>query len=34
MLRLFGALASDVGDGADREAQLRTAIDRAMSEID
>ena len=34
MLRLFGALASGVGDGADREAQLRAAIDRAMSEID
>jgi hypothetical protein len=34
MLRLFGILASNVGDGADREAQLRAAIDRAMSEID
>jgi hypothetical protein len=34
MLRLFGVLAYDVGDGADREAQLRAAIDRAMSEID
>jgi hypothetical protein len=34
MLRLFGALASNVSNGADREAQLRAAIDRAMSEID
>jgi hypothetical protein len=34
MLRLFGVLAYDAGAGADREAQLRAAIDRAMSEID
>ena len=34
MLRLFGILASSVGDGADRETQLRAAIARAMSEID
>jgi hypothetical protein len=34
MLRLFGTLASNVGEGADREAKLRAAIERAMSEID
>jgi len=34
MLRLFGMLASTAGDGPDREARLRAAIARAMSEID
>jgi hypothetical protein len=34
MLRLFGILASSGGEGADREARLRAAIERAMSEID
>ena len=34
MLRLFGALAPSVGSGPEREAQLRLAIRRAMSELD
>ena len=34
MLRLFGVLASSAGSGADREARLREAIERAMSEVD
>jgi len=34
MLRLFGALAPTVGSGPEREAQLRLAIRRAMSELD
>ena len=34
MLRLFGELASRAGQGPDREARLRGAIERAMSEID
>jgi hypothetical protein len=34
MLRHFGALAADAGEGADREARLRVAIERAMSEFD
>ena len=34
MLRLFGALASTVPEGPDRERRLRTAIAAAMSEYD
>lgn len=34
MLRLFGELASTVEQGPEREARLRQAIERAMSEID
>ena len=34
MLRLFGILGSSAGEGSDREARLREAIARAMSEID
>ena len=34
MLRLFGILGSSAGDGEDREARLRGAIERAMSELD
>jgi hypothetical protein len=34
MLRLFGSLAATVGDGPDRERQLRLAIAAAMSEYD
>ncbi len=34
MLRLFGVLASVAGQGPDREARLRDAIERAMSEVD
>jgi hypothetical protein len=34
MLRQFGILASSAGNGPDREERLRSAIDRAMSEID
>ena len=34
MLRLFGALAPRAGSGPEREAQLRLAIRRAMSELD
>jgi hypothetical protein len=34
MLRLFGLLAASVGNGTEREAQLRSAIRRAMSELD
>jgi hypothetical protein len=34
MLRLFGGLAPSVGSGPEREAQLRLAIRRAMSELD
>jgi hypothetical protein len=34
MLRLFGVLAPSAGDGPDREARLRAAIRRAMSELD
>ncbi len=34
MVRLFGILAPSVGNGAEREAQLRSAIQRAMSELD
>ena len=34
MLRQFGALAADAGEGADREARLRAAIERAISELD
>ena len=34
MLRLFGVLASSAGQGPDREARLREAIERAMSEVD
>jgi hypothetical protein len=34
MLRLFGELASTVGQGPDREVRLREAIERAMSEVD
>lgn len=34
MLRLFGSLAASATEGADREAQLRQAIDAAMSEYD
>ena len=34
MVRLFGILAPSVGTGPEREAQLRSAIQRAMSELD
>ena len=34
MLRLFGVLAATAGRGPDREARLRQAIERAMSEVD
>ena len=34
MLRLFGILAPNAGGGPDREAQLRAAIERAMTELD
>jgi hypothetical protein len=34
MLRLFGALAVGTGEAADREGQLRAAIERAMSELE
>ena len=34
MLRLFGELAASAGSGSDREDRLRTAIRRALSEID
>jgi len=34
MLRLFGELAASAGTGSDREDRLRTAIRRALSEID
>jgi hypothetical protein len=34
MLRLFGALAVGTGEAADREARLRAAIERAMSELE
>ncbi len=34
MLRLFGALAPTIGRGPEREAQLRLALRRAMSELD
>ena len=34
MLRLFGELGARVGSGSDREERLRTAIRRALSEID
>ena len=34
MLRLFGVLAPTAGQGPDREARLREAIERAMSEVD
>ena len=34
MLRLFGTLAPSVGSASDREAQLRLAIRRAMTELD
>jgi hypothetical protein len=34
MLRLFGVLAPSTGSGTERESQLRTAIRRAMSELD
>ena len=34
MLRLFGELAADAGNGADREARLRAAIARALAEVD
>jgi hypothetical protein len=34
MLRLFGTLAPSVGSASEREAQLRMAIRRAMSELD
>ena len=34
MLRLFGELAAGAGDGSDREARLRAAIDRALDEVD
>jgi hypothetical protein len=34
MLRLFGTLAAETGDGAEREARLRAAIERAMSELE
>lgn len=34
MLRLFGILAGSTNEGPDREAQLRAAIDRAMTEFD
>jgi hypothetical protein len=34
MVRLFGILAPSVGNGPEREAQLRAAIQRAMSEFD
>jgi len=34
MLRLFGILAPSAGSAAERDAQLRDAIERAMSELD
>ncbi|MBW8771130.1 MAG: hypothetical protein JF589_15350 [Gemmatimonadetes bacterium] len=34
MLRLFGVLAPSVGSAAERESQLRMAIERAMAELD
>ena len=34
MVRLFGILAPSVGNGPEREAQLRSAIQRAMWELD
>jgi hypothetical protein len=34
MLRLFGILGATAGDGTDREARLRAAIERAMAELD
>jgi len=34
MVRLFGILAPGVGNGPERDAQLRIAIQRAMSELD
>jgi hypothetical protein len=34
MLRLFGELARDAGEGADREARLRAAIARMLAEVD
>ena len=34
MVRLFGVLAPDAGTGPDREARLRAAIDRALSDVD
>jgi uncharacterized protein YfaQ (DUF2300 family) len=34
MLRLFGVLAPSVGNASERESQLRTAIRRAMAELD
>ena len=34
MLRLFGELASSAGQGPDREARLRAAIERALSDVD
>jgi hypothetical protein len=34
MLRLFGVLAASAVPGADREMQLRAAIERAMTELD
>jgi hypothetical protein len=34
MLRLFGRLAAEAGVGADREARLRAAIERAMHDVE
>jgi len=34
MLRLFGILAPSLGTGSERDAQLRAAIDGAMTELD
>jgi hypothetical protein len=34
MLRLFGELAASAGDGPDREARLRAAIQRRLAEVD
>lgn len=34
MLRLFGELAADAGNGPDREARLRAAISRRLAEVE
>jgi hypothetical protein len=34
MLRLFGELAAGAGEGPDREARLRAAIERMLAEVD